>query len=51
MLRRVLISGKKHNGFEVVYKKYSRSRYGRIAERLIERAEKLSLSESLFDPL
>nr|XP_034179303.1 uncharacterized protein LOC117603872 [Osmia lignaria] len=50
MLRRVLNSGLKRNGFEVVYKKYSSSRYGRIAERLIERAAKLSLSESLFDP-
>ncbi|XP_076395028.1 uncharacterized protein LOC105663339 isoform X1 [Megachile rotundata] len=49
MLRRVLISGKKRYGFDAVHKKYSRSRHGRISERLLDRASRVSPSESLFD--
>ncbi|CAK9794622.1 G2/mitotic-specific cyclin-B [Anthophora plagiata] len=50
MLRRLLNSGKKHSGFDVVYKKYSRSRHGRISESLLERASRVSLTETFYDP-
>ncbi|CAK9824830.1 G2/mitotic-specific cyclin cig1 [Anthophora retusa] len=50
MLRRLLNSGKKHSGFDVVYKKYSRSRHGRISESLLERAGRVSLTETFYDP-
>ncbi|XP_017796566.1 PREDICTED: uncharacterized protein LOC108577860 [Habropoda laboriosa] len=50
MLRRLLSSGKKHHGFDVVYKKYSRSRYSRISESLLERAGRVSPTETFYDP-
>lgn len=50
MLRRLLNSGKKHSGFDVVYKKYSRSRHGRISESLLERASRVSPAETFYDP-
>ncbi|KZC11091.1 PREDICTED: uncharacterized protein LOC107189249 [Dufourea novaeangliae] len=49
MLRSILKSGKKYNGFDAVYKKYSRSRYGRISEQFFKRATELSQIET-FDP-
>ncbi|XP_076651474.1 uncharacterized protein LOC143358314 isoform X2 [Halictus rubicundus] len=49
MLRRVLSSGRKNSSFEVVWRKYSRSRFGRIAESFLERADMLSPLET-FDP-
>nr|XP_033342803.1 uncharacterized protein LOC117229941 isoform X2 [Megalopta genalis] len=49
MLRSMLNSNRTGSGFEVVYRKYSRSRYGRIAKPLLDLAAKLSPFE-LFDP-
>ena len=49
MLRRVLTSGRNNCGFDVVYKKYSRSRHGRISVTLLERASRVSGVET-FDP-
>ncbi|XP_076678034.1 uncharacterized protein LOC143374070 isoform X2 [Andrena cerasifolii] len=49
MLRRVLTSGRNNCGFDVVYKKYSRSRHGKISVTLLERASRVSGVET-FDP-
>nr|XP_031847354.1 uncharacterized protein LOC116433419 [Nomia melanderi] len=49
MLRCVLMSARRNFRFEVVYKKYSRSRYGRIAESFLGRASTVPLLET-FDP-
>ena len=49
MLRRILTSGRNDSGFDVVYKKYSRSRHGRISVMLLERASMVSEIET-FNP-
>ncbi|XP_076241055.1 uncharacterized protein LOC143183420 [Calliopsis andreniformis] len=48
MLNRVISSASRQTGFEVVYKKYSRSRYGKISAFLLERASRLSYLETLI---
>lgn len=50
ILRRVLHSGQKVHGFDMVYKKYNRSRYGRISQFFLELVTKLSYTEIYFDP-
>ncbi|XP_031367275.1 uncharacterized protein LOC102681661, partial [Apis dorsata] len=50
ILRRVLHSGQKVHGFDMVYKKYNRSRYGRISQFFLELVTKLSSTEIYFDP-
>ncbi|XP_078039269.1 uncharacterized protein LOC144471265 [Augochlora pura] len=49
ILRCIQNSDRKGSGFESVHRKYSRSRYGRIAKPLLDLAAKLSPSE-FFDP-
>lgn len=50
ILRRVLHSGQKVHGFDMVYKKYNRSRYGRISQFFLELVTKLSSTEIYLDP-
>ncbi|XP_017765246.1 PREDICTED: uncharacterized protein LOC108554466 isoform X2 [Eufriesea mexicana] len=49
MLRRLIHSGQNHCGFEIVYKKYSRSKYGRISESFLKLVLRLSTAETIFD--
>ncbi|XP_078051384.1 uncharacterized protein LOC144477529, partial [Augochlora pura] len=49
ILRCMQNSGRKGYGFESVHRKYSRSKYGRIAKPLLDLVAKLSPSE-FFDP-
>ncbi|XP_068978216.1 G2/mitotic-specific cyclin-B1-like isoform X10 [Bombus flavifrons] len=50
ILRRVLDSELQQDSFNVVYKKYTRSRYGRISKPFLQQVTRIPASETIFDP-
>nr|XP_033205846.1 uncharacterized protein LOC117166189 [Bombus vancouverensis nearcticus] len=50
ILRRVLDSQIQQDSFNVVYKKYCRSRYGRISKPFLHQVTRIPATETIFDP-
>ncbi|XP_050484650.1 uncharacterized protein LOC126870718 isoform X4 [Bombus huntii] len=50
ILRRVLDSQMQQDSFNVVYKKYCRSRYGRISKPFLQQVTRIPATETIFDP-
>lgn len=50
ILRRVLDSEMQQDSFNVVYKKYIRSRYGRISKPFLRQVTRIPATETIFDP-
>lgn len=50
VLRHVLDSEIQQDSFNVVYKKYSRSRYGRISKPFLQQVTRIPAAETIFDP-
>ncbi|XP_043600358.1 uncharacterized protein LOC122575459 isoform X2 [Bombus pyrosoma] len=50
ILRRVLDSESQQDSFNVIYKKYTRSRYGRISKSFLQQVTRIPATETIFDP-